>query len=217
MWLARFLEALPALVKTYPTARFLFLTLTRRNVPVEDLRESLAQMNKGWERLRKKKAFGVVSGWVRTTEVTRGADNSAHPHFHVLLMVPSNYFSGRGYVTQAAWSELWRDAIRADYQPMVDVRAVKGEAGLIGGVRETLKYAVKPSDMVADYGWFKEMTRQLHKLRFIAAGGVLKNVLRPEQETEDDLMLFGDESEKGEEPSVFFHWSKPVKKYKRKS
>lgn len=216
MWLARFLEALPALIQGYPSSRFVFLTLTRRNVSVTDLRESLKEMNRAWDRLSKKVAFKVVLGWVRTTEVTRGADGSAHPHFHVLLMVPGSYFNGKNYITQAEWTDLWQSALRADYRPIVDVRAVKGEEGLIGGVRETLKYAVKPADMVADHAWFKELTRQLHKLRFIAAGGVLKNVLRPEQESEEDLLLFGDEHEKGEEPSVFFDWSRPAKKYKRR-
>jgi hypothetical protein len=39
------------------------------------------------------------------------------------------------------------------------------------GIRETLKYSVKPSDMMADVCWFLEMTRQLAKLRFIAWAG----------------------------------------------
>ncbi|MDI5424891.1 ROK family protein, partial [Salmonella enterica subsp. enterica serovar Kentucky] len=41
-----------------------------------------------------------VQGWIRTTEVTRGRDGSAHPHFHTLMMVPPSMLSGRDYVKQ---------------------------------------------------------------------------------------------------------------------
>lgn len=76
-----------------------------------------------------------------------------------------------------------------DYAPSVDVRAVKAKrrqdeaATLSGAVAETLKYAVKPADMVADAEWFLEMTRQLHKKRFVATGGALKDVFRLGEET----------------------------------
>ncbi|MDI5829842.1 protein rep [Salmonella enterica subsp. enterica serovar Kentucky] len=33
--------------------------------------------------------------------------------------------SGRDYVKQYRWVELWRDCLRVDYDPNVDVRAVK--------------------------------------------------------------------------------------------
>ncbi|KEM81862.1 replication family protein, partial [Escherichia coli 7-233-03_S3_C1] len=39
---------------------------------------------------------------------------------------------------------------------------------------ETLKYSVKPEDMANDPEWFLELTRQLHKRRFISTGGALK-------------------------------------------
>jgi len=214
MWIARFIEALPRVTKDHPKSRFVFLTLTQKNVPIDTLKATLKEMNKSWDRLRKRKEFGVVQGWIRTTEVTRGRDRSAHPHFHVLVMVPANYF-GKNYISQAEWTQLWREALRVDYDPIVDVRAVKGEAGgqsLLAAAREVLKYSVKPSDMTADADWFLELTRQLHKLRFIASGGVLKNLFKPE-ETSEDLLLLGEGDNEG--PSVFFDWAKPVKKYKK--
>ncbi|MDI4746156.1 protein rep, partial [Salmonella enterica subsp. enterica serovar Kentucky] len=38
--------------------------------------------------MKDRKEFKPVQGWIRTTEVTRGRDGSAHPHFHTLMMVP---------------------------------------------------------------------------------------------------------------------------------
>lgn len=220
MYLARFLEALPKITAENPSARWLFLTLTCRNMPVEELRSGLAWMSKSWDRLAKKKAFGVVRGFVRTTEVTRGSDGLAHPHFHALLMVNANYF-GKNYIKQEQWSEMWCDALRADYQPIVDIRVVKPKAGsseIAAAVRETLKYAVKPGDMTGNPEWFLELTRQLHKLRFIATGGVLKNVMRESEETQEDLLLAGegDIQIESEEKPVPFGFSRPEQKYRKR-
>ncbi|MCG2916495.1 protein rep, partial [Escherichia coli] len=82
----------------------------------------------------------------------RGSDGSAHPHFHTLMMVPPSMLSGRDYIKHERWVDLWRGCLRVDYDPNVDVRAVKprkpqdGEslacatAELVrGAVAETLK------------------------------------------------------------------------------
>jgi plasmid rolling circle replication initiator protein Rep len=222
MWLARFYVALPRVLAAHPTARFVFLTLTRQNVQVRELRATLRAMNKAWERLAQRKSFGVVLGWIRTTEVTRGKDGTAHPHFHVLLMVPSSYFTKR-YLSQAEWAEMWRKALRLDYTPVVDIRAVKAAtvngSGILPALRETLKYCVKPSDMKADVWWFLEITRQLWKLKFIASGGVLKGVLRAEKESEKDLLLLRDADPSDESASqlasLFFNWHRQPRRYKR--
>ena len=47
----------------------------------------------------------------------------AHPHFHALLLVPS-YFT-INYIKQGDWVEMWAKALRADYLPSVNVKAVK--------------------------------------------------------------------------------------------
>jgi len=216
MWMARFSAALPCVLTQHPTARFIFLTLTWKNVSIGLLRATLQLMNKAWQRLSQLKAFKIVLGWIRTTEVTRGKDGTAHPHFHALLMVPANYFT-KNYLSQAEWVARWRRASRIDYTPVVDIRSVKQatDGGIISAVRETLKYSVKPSDMKADVGWFLEITRQLRKLRFIASGGLLKSILRPEDETEKDLLVMGDAEPSDEKASVFFDWQGVPKRYRR--
>ncbi|MGU5307423.1 protein rep, partial [Escherichia coli] len=40
--------------------------------------------------------------------------------------------------------------------------------------------------------WFLELTRQLHKRRFISTGGALKNVLQLDRETNEDLVIADD-------------------------
>jgi len=221
MWQARLLKALPSIEQAHPTARWLFLTLTVRNCKITDLRRTIQSMNSAWHRLIKRQEFDSnVLGWIRTTEVTRGKDDSAHPHFHVLMMVRPSYFSSNYYVTQRRWTELWQDCARLDYTPIVHVKAVKPKLGvgsldqlpLRRAIAETLKYAVKPQDMRDD--WLIELTKQVHHLRFIASGGILKNVLRESEESEQDLLLADDPSATdASEPDVYFRWHRTIRRY----
>lgn len=222
MWQARFYQALPKIVEINPMARWVFLTLTVRNCAIEDLGTTLTAMNSAFKRLKDRKEFNRVLGWVRTTEVTRGNDGSAHPHFHTLMMVPPSWFK-HDYVKHGRWVALWRDCLRVNYEPNVDIRAVKARIKdqsltevLQDAVSETLKYSVKPTDMTEDPEWFLELTRQTFKRRFVATGGVLKNVLRVDEESNQDLVL-ADSDEDGDDDGtrLAFDWKAKERRYKR--
>lgn len=217
MWRARFFQAVPRVIEAYPAGRWVFLTLTVRNCPLEELRATLALMNKAWNRMILRKQFPAI-GFVKSTEVTRSTNGEAHPHFHVLMLVSSEYF-GRKYIKQAEWRNLWQQALRADYLPVVNVMAIKPRQGdptngVAIALLETLKYGVKESDLLYDAAWLIELTKQLHKTRAVSVGGVLRQYLS-EEEPED---LIHAEGEVGEllaesEPLVWFGWREMVKRY----
>jgi plasmid rolling circle replication initiator protein Rep len=218
MWRARFLKAIPLIEARHPTSKWVLLTLTVRNCPLPELRATLQHMNESWHRLLKRVEFASnVQGWIRTTEVTQGRDGSAHPHFHVLMLMRPSYFT-HNYVKQARWAELWRECARLDYTPVVDVRIVKarggdsGESPLRRAVMETLKYSVKPSDLTLSRDWLVELTSQVYKLKFVASGGVLRGVLRENEESDEDLMLL-DEGGDSSDPVLHFEWKRQVKRY----
>lgn len=224
MWQARFYQALPKIVADWPTSRWLFLTLTVRNCAIDELGETLTAMNAAFKRMEKRKELSPVKGWIRATEVTRGKDGSAHPHFHCLLMVSPTWFT-KHYVKQERWIELWRECLRVSYSPNVDIRTIKTKSGevvanvaeqLQSSVAETLKYSVKPEDMAEDPDWFLELTRQLHKRRFISTGGALKNVLQLDRETNDDLVI-ADEAGGGSDDGkrTAFAWDSGKRRYRR--
>jgi len=126
-----------------------------------------------------------------------------HPHFHVLCAVPPSYF-GRNYLSTKDYAVMWQKSLRSEYTPVCDVRIVKpkdsiidftGEPispkkaaleGILSAVTETVKYTLKPSDMVDDPAWFHEVARQLHKMRAVSLGGVFKQFFSVE---DDDLIL----------------------------
>ena len=120
-------QQLPNIQERFPTHRWVF-NPNRENPPVTELRDTLKHMNDSWKRLIETKRFkSGVAGFLRTTEVTRGNDGDmmAHPHFHALLLVKPSYFKGQGYIKQGDWVEMWSKALRADYLPSVNVKAVK--------------------------------------------------------------------------------------------
>lgn len=227
MWQARFYQALPLLINSYPKSRWLFLTLTIRNCEITELGSSLDFMNEAWQRFVKRLEFKHVQGWLRTTEVTRGKDRSAHPHFHVLLMVPPSMLSGVNYVKHSRWVEIWQEVLKVNYLPNVDVRTVKSKVSngsmldsLKGAVAETLKYSTKPADMTTDSSWFLELTHQTRNRRFLASGGVLKNVLKEGLETNEDLILAdadGLTPSDSDSALLLFEWKSKARRYKRKS
>ena len=123
MWKAKAYKILPQVVADYPKYRWLFVTLTVKNCSIEELRVTLDWMNKAFKRLTELKAWSA-KGWVKSIEVTKGRDGvSAHPHLHILAMVPPSYFS-HGYLSHAKWVALWQQCLRVDYQPVIHVSAI---------------------------------------------------------------------------------------------
>jgi plasmid rolling circle replication initiator protein Rep len=211
MWKAKAYKVLPKIVEKYPEHRWLFLTLTIKNTEITTLRETLKSMNAGFQRLAQKKAFPAI-GWLRSTEVTRGRDGNAHPHFHCLLLVSKSYF-GRNYLSKSDWIKMWQKSMRLDYKPVLDVQAIKQGSKPMELVPELLKYCTKESDMVASREWLLELTRQMFKMRCIATGGVLKDYLKALEEEPADL-IGSEESSVDDYGQVYFGWQRPEKKYR---
>ena len=214
MWKAKAYECLPLVVNTYPDYRWLFLTLTVRNCQILDLRETIQFMHRSWKRLIERKKFSGV-GFIRSTEVTKGKNNSAHPHFHCLLLVKPSYFSGKCFMKHKDWVNLWRSCLRVDYNPVVDIRAISEDLSPTLVVPEILKYCVKEADLVSDREWFLELTRQMRYVRTVATGGLLKDYLKQLEEEPEDLIGNDNDNSSGEpdEGHLLFEWKSLRKRY----
>lgn len=210
--------------------RWLFLTLTVKNTDSESLSETISDMFKGFNRLSKYKAFKTsIKGFFRALEVTRdrdeyitkkrydnnpayykrkgleiGSENpnygTYHPHFHVLLCVPTSYFKKKNYyITQDEWTTLWKRAMKLDYSPVVNVKKVKPKENLEdvktyeddfkraikeqNAVLEVSKYPVKDTDVIKgsevtdeNIETVKALDAALSYKRLIGYGGLLKEI-----------------------------------------
>ena len=57
LWRAVMFQQLPNIQERFPTHRWVFLTLTVKNPPVTELRDTLKHMNDSWKRLIETKRF----------------------------------------------------------------------------------------------------------------------------------------------------------------
>jgi plasmid rolling circle replication initiator protein Rep len=212
MWKSKAAKVLPLVIEAYPTYRWLFLTLTVKNCPIGELRSTLTHLNKSFERLSQLKSF-PGEGWLRAAEVTRSKDGTAHPHFHILMMVKPSYF-GMSYLSTEKWVSLWRKSLRVDYDPIVHVKAIKGSVASPTMLSEVIKYQVKESDLVEDREWFIELTKQLHKTRAISSGGILKQYLK-ELEDEPEDLIGSDGEDDDTLAHLYFGWMQHFQQYRQ--
>lgn len=216
MYKARAFKALPKVLSDFPNARFLFLTLTLKNCPVHELRNSIFHLNASFRRLAKRKHFPAV-GYIKTVEVTRGRKGDAHPHLHILMMVKPSFFS-HGYVKKKEWCAWWKRAAKVDYTPIIDVQAIKAKDSPLVLLAEVVKYQTKPNDLIfSDRSWFLEYTRQVHRTNAFALGGVFKGYFNEleKEETTEEMIGGNEEGQDGvDEGELFFNWRKFEKKYR---
>lgn len=185
--------------------RWLMVTYTVRNVDGPDLAIAIDTIHKGLNNMAKCARWrGAVRGWLRATEVTHNTNEHSasydtyHPHMHMLLCVPAGYMSGKGYIRQREWAQLWGHYVKVDYTPVVDVRVIKPDDGtrlsdLPAGEQaaamgkacaEVSKYAAKPADYIIpgditlSMSAVQTLDTMLDKRRMTAWGGILKDIAK---------------------------------------
>lgn len=212
-WKAKAYENLPKVITDYPDGRWIFLTLTMKNCELSNLRETLNHLNQSFRRLTQLKAFPGL-GWVKSVEITRGSDGrSAHPHLHCLILLNSTYYK-EDYLSKSDWIALWKQCLRVDYCPVLDIKAIRAESSPVGLIAEVLKYQCKESDLVASADWFLEYVNQVHGTRAISVGGSLREYFRELEEEPEDLVGHNDEPvEEAEALPLYFQWNYSFKKY----
>ena len=212
-----------------PSVVFLLLTLTVPNVHESILDETVKHLFKSCGRLfRRAEVKRILLGWFRTLEITaeKNREGFYHPHFHILLAVPSHYFKVN-YIKRDRWLELWQEATKQSEITQVDIRRVKpnkkrkrkeGEteeaAAISGAAAEVGKYATKPSDYIekvsedeykADGERVRVLADVLKSKKLITFGGLMKEVVveqrlekkrKKKVEEGEDLINVGDNSDK---------------------
>jgi plasmid rolling circle replication initiator protein Rep len=186
--------------------QWVFLTLTVRNVEGNELKNTMDQMTKAWNRFAGYATFKKsVKGYFRAMEVTRNWDKKSewygtyHPHFHVLLAVPNSYFQAKYYIKQSEWTSMWQRAMKLDYTPIVHVAKVKPKTESSDFVEieeeikktiaeqnaifEVSKYPVKDTDVIRgdkvtleNVQTVKDLDTALAYKRLISYGGLLKEI-----------------------------------------
>lgn len=216
-------------IRRKPKARWLFLTLSVRNVyDGKELNQSLSEIARGFRKMMQYKRIEKnLIGYMRASEVTVNAkDESYNQHLHVLLCVESTYFKGANYISQKDWTSLWKKAMKLDYDPIVNVKAIKpknkNKSDIKSAIDETAKYPVKNTDYMTDdektnLRRLADLEAGLYKKRLIAYGGLLKEIhaeLHLDNVEDGDLIHVNDEEKPSEDAySIIALWNWERKNY----
>ena len=168
--------------------KYIFLTLTVKNCYSEELKDTLNLMTESFNKMNQRKSFKqAIKGYFRSLEITYNKDDDTyHPHFHMILAVNDSYFKDtRIYLTQKNWTNLWKESLKVDYTPIVDVRKLRENNGK--EVAEVAKYTVKSEDFLIrdEKGNIKEnltdevvktLDNALHRKRLTSFGFIFKDI-----------------------------------------
>ena len=201
-------------IKHYKSDVMLLLTLTVPNVKSDELSERISLMQKAWNKLiLRRPVRRVCRSWFRSLEITYNESrDDYHPHFHVLLMVPENYFRKKYdlYIDRDEWLRMWQEVTGLSEITQVDIRKVKklkkGDA-ITTVAAEIAKYATKPSDYVkatkdglceADAKVIEALHVAIRRRRLVGFGGEFKRYKQALKlaEVEEADMVKIDEKEK---------------------
>ena len=225
-----------------PKLRYLFLTLTSKNVEGENLEDEINKLNKSFAKLkRRKEVKAVVEGYFKVVEVTYNSDEDTYnPHLHILLAVRSTYFN-RNYIKQDRWTKLWQQSLKVNYKPMVNIQAVKNkdklqksdlvedvkaynQAMMSKAIKEVGKYAVKLDDFIKpdiDIKVIDTLEFSLKNKRLATFGGYLLEIQKrlnlKDVEDDRDLIKINkddfDDKIKGNIISTIYRWNNKKNDY----
>lgn len=194
----------------YSRSKYLFLTLTLKNVTGSELSNAIDNLTRGWQNLSKQKRIkDVVLGTVRSIEITYNKrTNTYHPHLHVLIHTTSQIYAGRNYISQAEFADRWRSAVGIDYQPVIDIRKVKYNEGR--EIAEIAKYSVKP------IAWDKcsesviiTLDEVLHKRHLLSLSGTMREAKRELKIADiEEKKEFLQNFDEGDKILFFYHFAK---------
>ena len=170
---------------------YIFLTLTVKNCSGDELKDTIDILMNGFNRMTKRKIYkNSIKGHFRALEITHNLiTDTYHPHFHCILVVNKSYYDSRDYISQREWTSLWKDVLKIDYTPIVDIRRFKDKKGkgISKSIAEVAKYTVKDNDYIVrnEIGEVIEtltddavliLDQALANRRLTAYGGVLKEI-----------------------------------------
>lgn len=181
-------QVMDAIDQERPELTPVFLTLTVRNCKAGELGVMLDTIFQGWRRLMNNDRMKrLIPGWFRALEITYNEDTDTyHPHIHAIMLVTPSYFTTpKDYMTTKKWVAAWRKALRLDYDPICDIRAIETTAAddRAGAVAEVAKYTVKDTDYLKDDEALTDKLVEVFSIairgrRLYAFGGLMKEVAK---------------------------------------
>lgn len=183
-----------------PNTVLLFLTLTSKNAPVGNSGTETFDPSRRML-LRHQAALKTFFSSSRLREAILGhltniecsfsksdGQFTVHWHSHSILVVEQAALRDHRYLRQAELVRRWRRALKADYNPIVDIRRLRARTGdatgqdaITAGLREAIKYTLAPGafvdgvrhDYLCNPRCLLAFYVAAHRRRLMSCGGVV--------------------------------------------
>ncbi|MGE3992861.1 MAG: protein rep [Pseudorhodoplanes sp.] len=151
-------ELLDGVFEQVGEVRTLFLTLSSKNRDIDEVADMFndhdAALRRFWRNSRVQQAtLGSFTAFECDVRGTR-ENPEAGVHSHSVVFVDPAVFSDHRYLRQREWAQIWGQALRVSYRPIVDVRVVRNRDGESGAaavraiIPELCKYVIDPGSLV---------------------------------------------------------------------
>lgn len=201
--------------------KFIFLTLTVKNVKADKLDDELKLLSRAFSALiRKANGKNEISkGYVRKLEITYNKErDDYHPHIHALIAVNKSYFTSRDYINQKEWLQMWRevtgktgvDELGRDEISQLNVQRVKD---INDSALEVGKYTVKSIDYLDNQAVFDLMLHVLHGKRLIAFAGCFRDYR--DKYKNDELNKYMEVDMTDYVYRLWMHWKSDLNEYEK--
>ena len=163
--------------------KHVFVTLTVRNCKGDELTRTVDDLISAAQRWKRTELYKrAFVGSYRALEITYNAETDTyHPHLHYLMTVGEDYFRANNpdYITKDKLIAAWREAARLDYDPSVDIEAVRQRDGqtITSACAEICKYPAK-SAQCPHWHVLKTIDYALRGRRLIQWGGITAKIRR---------------------------------------
>lgn len=198
----------------------IFVTFTINNPKISRLKSSLKLIYQAFSRMIKTKRWkGSIVGFFRAIEYLGDdtPEGECHPHIHSILLVENDYFykSSGKFIPTSEFVQMWRKALRVNYDPIVWVESVYDKmkehnnlSANLASALEVAKYCTTFADLQKlsdeDFGYLYRATKGA---RLYAFGGVFKE-LKTQAMIDNQYEKSDEKKEWKTLETLYFEWFK---------
>lgn len=201
------------------------ITLTQKNVPINELQKELESLSTGIKRLTQTKVWKEsIYGYAKSLEITYNKKSKTyHPHYHFLVVWDKEKYIQHSKTIQY----LWKRSLRLKYFPECHITEAYGEnTNLSKIINECLKYNIKASKENAtplysdlSVNDFSTLLQALKHKRFVSYNGIIADIRRQLRYADEDtdkscnVSINDDITLPQEVHKIVLHWSESQQQY----
>ena len=183
-WFGKFNRIIRRLIDHYSGYKLVGLNIALKNCHITNLSKEIDLINHAVRQLLARKWMKkTIKGTIKAIEITPGQDSdlecdtitTAHPHVHLLLLVPQNLNIGINFENKIR--SYIRKSLDLDYEPRIQITRLSCNDDKFERASRSMFYIFKVQDFSQiDTRWLAEYLKQIEKKRLGTATGVFRSL-----------------------------------------